>query len=168
MTANLPVLASSDDEQRARAIALIDEDVLSLAKASRSENTLKAYKHAMQAFILWCQDKSVTALPAEPGTVAAYITARMRGGAKASSLSVFLAAIRHYHRESGIISPSESEGVQNVMRGIRRTIGTAPNKKQPATAERLAAMLAHMPHDMAGKRDRASGPARHGWRAAAL
>lgn len=155
MTDNLPVLVDSEDEQRSRAIALIDEDVLSLAKASRSANTLKAYKHAMQAFILWGQGKGVATLPAEPGTVAAYMTARMKGGAKAASLSVFLAAIRHYHHENGYTSPSEADGVQNVMRGIRRTIGTAPNKKQPATAERVAAMLAHMPHDMTGKRDRA-------------
>jgi site-specific recombinase XerD len=155
MTDNLPVLVDSDDEQRARAIALVDDEVLSLAKASRSENTLKAYKHAMQAFILWGQAKGVATLPAEPSAVAAYMTARMKGGAKASSLSVFLAAIRHYHKEGGYTSPSESEGVQNVVRGIRRTIGTAPNKKQPATAERVAAMLAHMPHDTTGKRDRA-------------
>lgn len=155
MTSNLPILSNPADEQRARAVALLDDEVLSLAKAAKSENTLKAYKHAMQAFILWGQDKGVATLPAEPETVAAYMTARMKAGAKAASLNVFLAAIRHYHRETGIPSPSESEGVQNVMRGIRRTIGTAPNRKQPATAERLAAMLAHMPHDMTGKRDRA-------------
>ena len=41
------------------------------------------------------------------------------------------------------------------MRGIRRTIGTAPVQKQPATAERLSAMLAHIPADLHGKRDRA-------------
>ncbi len=66
MTDNLPVLVDSDDEQRARAIALVDEEVLGLARASRSENTLKAYKHAMQAFILWGQAKGVATLPAEP------------------------------------------------------------------------------------------------------
>jgi hypothetical protein len=54
-----------------------------------------------------------------------------------------------------LASPSEHDGVQNVMRGIRRTIGTAPvQKKQPMTAERLAITLAHVPITIAGKRDR--------------
>ena len=66
-----------------------------------------------------------------------------------------MTAIRHYHREAGLASPSEHDGVQNVMRGIRRTIGTAPVQKQPMTAERLAITLAHVPNTIAGKRDRA-------------
>ncbi|MDQ0998053.1 site-specific recombinase XerD [Phyllobacterium ifriqiyense] len=155
MTNNLPVSTDSSDELRARAVALVDSDVIGLVQSAKSENTLKAYKKAMQDFITWGQVRSVTTLPAEPETVAAYMTARMKDGTKAASLSVFLSAIRHYHKARGFISPSESDGVQNVMRGIRRTIGTAPTRKQPATAERLAAMLAHMGHDMAGKRDRA-------------
>lgn len=138
-----------------RALALIDADVLAMARASRSANTLLAYRKAMRAFALWCEAKAVTSLPAEPGTVAAYLTARMKDGAKASSLSVILSAIRHYHREGGHGSPTDADGVKNVMRGIRRTIGTAPVQKLPATAECVSVMLSHMPRDLAGLRDRA-------------
>ena len=52
-------------------------------------------------------------------------------------------------------SPTNAETVKAVMRGIRRTIGAARVQKAPATADRLAAMLALIPPDTAtGKRDR--------------
>jgi integrase len=41
------------------------------------------------------------------------------------------------------------------MRGIRRTQRAAPAQKAPATAERIAAMVAALPYTLAGKRDRA-------------
>jgi integrase len=41
------------------------------------------------------------------------------------------------------------------MRGIRRTISTAPVKKAPATAELIAAMLATCRTTIRGVRDRA-------------
>lgn len=138
------------------AVALLDDDVLSLAKASRAENTIRAYTKAMAAFREWCTGKGVESLPAEPEAVAAYLVHRMKGGAKASTLSVIVSAIRHWHKQAGFDpSPTESEGVQNVARGIRRTIGTAQTQKQPATAERISAMLAHIPKTTIGIRDRA-------------
>jgi integrase len=52
--------------------------------------------------------------------------------------------------------PTNAEGVRAVLRGIRRTIGTAPDRKNPATtADVLTAMLRLCPNTLAGKRDRA-------------
>ena len=81
----------------------------------------------------WCADEGVTSLPAEPETVSAYLVARMKEGLKASSLAVAVAAIRHSHKAAGLPTPTEHEAVAMVMKGIRRTIGTAPVQKQPAT-----------------------------------
>jgi hypothetical protein len=44
-----------------------------------------------------------------------------------------------------------------VVRGIRRTIGCAPVRKAPATAELIAQMLTLCPNTLGGKRDRALG-----------
>jgi integrase len=41
------------------------------------------------------------------------------------------------------------------MRGIRRSLGTAPRKKAPATAERIVSMAVAADGDMKGLRDRA-------------
>ena len=42
-----------------------------------------------------------------------------------------------------------------MLRGIRRTIGTAKQGKAPATADVLTSMLALCPNTLIGKRDRA-------------
>jgi site-specific recombinase XerD len=139
----------------ARAVALVDQDVLKIRDAAKADNTLRAYDRAMGAFRIWCDEKRVASLPALPETVAAYIVDRMKQGASASTLSVTLAGIRHHHHECNQVSPTEDKNVKSVMRGIRRTIGTAPSQKQPATAERIAAMVAHIPDTLHGKRDRA-------------
>jgi hypothetical protein len=114
-------LVPAGADATARAVALIDTDVIALAQAAKSDNTLLAYRKAMKAFALWCSDRGVASLPAEPEAVAAYLTARMKDGTKASSLTVLLSAIRHYHKAAGFLSPTEHDAVKDVMRGIRRT-----------------------------------------------
>lgn len=150
MTDNLPAVAMTGT-----AIERMAADVLSLAAASKSKNTILAYRKAWSGFTSWGNAQGVSTLPASPEVVAAYLTVRMQAGLKASSLSVHSSAIRHFHKQADFPSPTEHQGVIDVQRGIRRTIGTAQVQKSPATAERMAAMLAHTPKTLRGVRDRA-------------
>jgi hypothetical protein len=56
---------------------------------------------------------------------------------------------------AGYEPPTNQEGVKAVLRGIRRTIGSAKQGKAPATADLIGQMLALCPDTMIGKRDRA-------------
>ena len=49
--------------------------------------SLLAYRKAMKRFAAWCAARHVASLPAEPETVAAFLTARMQDGKRASSLA---------------------------------------------------------------------------------
>jgi len=51
--------------------------------------------------------------------------------------------------------PTDAEGVKATMRGIRRTVGGARNKKAPAVAAKMLGMVATAPDSLAGLRDRA-------------
>ena len=51
--------------------------------------------------------------------------------------------------------PTGSEAVKAVLRGIRRTIGSAKQGKAPATADLIGQMVALCPDSMIGRRDRA-------------
>jgi integrase len=66
-----------------------------------------------------------------------------------------VAAIRYAHKAAGHGPPTNRETVKAVMRGIRRTIGAAPDQKAPATSDRIAEMVAHCPDTLTGRRDRA-------------
>jgi site-specific recombinase XerD len=95
-------------------------------------------------------------MPAEPSTVATYVAIEAQRGIRPSTLERRLAAIRHVHIDAGHQSPADNRHVRDVMAGIRNEKGTAPDRKAPATADRLTAMLACIPADtLTGKRDRA-------------
>ncbi len=51
--------------------------------------------------------------------------------------------------------PTGDEKVKAVQRGIRRTIGTAVDRKAPATAKAIKAMVTRIPDTLRGRRDRA-------------
>jgi site-specific recombinase XerD len=94
-------------------------------------------------------------LPATVDTVAAYLAALATAGLKASTITRRCAGIRYIHRIAGVESPTSSESIKAVLSGIKRTIGTSVTRKAPATAETVRVIIAEMPTDLRGLRDRA-------------
>jgi site-specific recombinase XerD len=127
---------------------------IDLAKAEKAASTRKAYGTDYRLFKAWCDAKGVSSLPAAPETVAAYIAAEAQT-AKPSTISRRVAAIRYAHKLAGIQTPTDAEGVKATMRGIRRTFGSARNKKAPAVAAKMLGMVATAPDSLTGLRDRA-------------
>jgi integrase len=87
--------------------------------------------------------------------VAAFVSSEADRGISPSTITRRVAAIRYAHLLAKHETPTDSEAVKTVVRGIRRTIGTAQAKKAPATADLVALMLATCPDTLRGKRDRA-------------
>src|SRR5712675_385617 len=111
------------------------------ARAEKASATHRAYRSDFALFRVWCEAKDVLALPAWPETVAAFLAAEAQRGVKASTIGRRMAAIRHAHKLAGHEPPTASEAVKATMRGIRRTLGSAPNRKAPATADKIVAMV---------------------------
>lgn len=127
------------------------------AAAEKAEATRRAYRSDFAQFKAWCgcQAPSREPLPASLETVAAYLAHLADAGLKASTITRRCAAIAYAHKLAGHESPTAAEPVKAVLRGIRRKIGTAVERKAPATAKAIAAMLRRIPNTLAGKRDRA-------------
>jgi site-specific recombinase XerD len=125
------------------------------AAEEKSAATRRAYRSDWAHFTRWCDGMSATALPALPQTVAGYLAHLADSGLRASTIGRKLAAIAYAHKLKGHDSPTASEAVHDVIRGIRRRIGVAPAQKAPATARAIAAMLEHVPDTLIGRRDRA-------------
>jgi len=126
-----------------------------LVLAARSPATLRAYRTDWTAFVAWCRTQDVTALPARPETVAAWIASRLEQGRKAATLARGVAAVSCAHELAGFESFSRSRLVQDALRGMRRTLGTAPTRKAPATVDLLRRMLDVQPDTLIGRRNRA-------------
>ena len=131
------------------------ESASEYARAEKAVATRRAYRSDFALFRSWCQAKRVPAVPAAPEAVAAFLAAEADRGAKVATISRRLAAIRYAHKLAGHEPPTNSEAVKATLRGIRRTAGSAPVRKAPATADKVLAMVAEAETDLKGLRDRA-------------
>jgi site-specific recombinase XerD len=133
------------------------ELVKDFARAEKAPATRQAYRSDFASFCAWCAGRGVASLPAEPGTVAAFLAAEAARGIKPSSIGRRVAAIRHAHKLAGHDEPpTNSEIVKATVRGIRRTLGAGQVRKAPATADKIVAMVTVAPRvDLKGLRDRA-------------
>jgi len=125
------------------------------AREEKAEATRRAYRSDFRIFEAWCRDRGASGLPATPATVAAFLASDVEAGSRPSTLGRRVAAIRYAHKLAGHPAPTDDERVKATMRGIRRSLGTAPRKKAPATAERIIAMALSAGDDLKGLRDRA-------------
>ncbi|MGH8613361.1 MAG: tyrosine-type recombinase/integrase [Gammaproteobacteria bacterium] len=126
------------------------------ARASKAASTLRSYRADAADFTAWCKRHGLEPLPASVDMLAAYLAHLANTGMKASSITRRCAGLRYMHRVAGYEPATNSEAIKTVLAGIRRSLGVAPVRKAPATAEALEAMLAVTPTDtLRGLRDRA-------------
>jgi site-specific recombinase XerD len=126
------------------------------AQAEKAQATRKAYWSDFEIFGLWCQEHAFPLLPTTPEAIAAYLAFEADRGAKPATVARRLAALRYVHAMiGGHPNPTNDERVRAVMRGIRRTHGTAPRRVLPATADRLLAMVPRPGGGLTTLRDRA-------------
>jgi len=141
-------------ESKAAATADVAKQARSYVAASRSENTRRAYRADWEHFTSWCHLAGVSSLPADPDTVALYVT-DMAGTFKPSTISRRMVSIAQAHKAAGHPSPTTDERVRLVNAGIRRVHGVAPTQARPVVTEDLRCMVATCVDDPAGIRDRA-------------
>jgi site-specific recombinase XerD len=128
---------------------------MSFAEMEKSEGTRRAYRSDFRIFSAFCDARGLEAMPATAATVARFLSGEATRGTKASTIGRRAAAIAYAHKLAGHEPPTSAESVKAVVRGIRRSIGTAPLRKSPATADVVRAMLDTCPDTLGGKRDRA-------------
>ena len=124
------------------------------AARGHARNTIRARNADWKAFLAWCRKHDVEALPADPATIAAYLTDIACTKATAT-------VVRHgqtiaiAHIGQGFPSPLLHGGTARVMDGIKREKGTRQDGKSPFMDDQFEAALRALPDTMAGLRDRA-------------
>lgn len=122
---------------------------------SISANTKKAYQSDYRQFENWCKASGAKSLPATPAIAAEYFSDMAKSGAKASTISRRRAAIRLAHVSAGHADVTANVLVQATLKGIKRSLGTAPDKKSPVLTNDVKAMLGTLDDSVKGLRDRA-------------
>jgi hypothetical protein len=124
-------------------------------RASRSENTRRAYRSAVAKFTEWCAVHGRTALPASPETVAAFLAAEARAELAVNTLRLRHAAIRYLHLLAGYPPPTATAVVSTTFAGIKRAHRRPRNKKTALVLDRLRPAIQAIPETLPGLRDRA-------------
>lgn len=129
------------------------------ADAATAVATRRAYAQDWRGWLSWCSGRGEQPLPADSMAVAAYLTGLAEAGSPPSTVTRRLTGIARVHRDAGLPSPSEHEGVRRVMRGIRREAaraGVRPVKPRAVDVATVRALVEDLDTStLAGLRDRA-------------
>ncbi len=130
------------------------------ARAAASENTLKAYAKDWAAFARWCRMRGAEPLPCAPQLIGLYIADLATPGGKAPALSVSsierrLSGLAWGYAQRGERLDRKDRHIATVLAGIRRKHARPPVQKEAILPDDLRDMLATLPHDLRGLRDRA-------------
>ncbi len=130
------------------------------ARQAASENTLKAYAKDWAHFARWCRMRGADPLPASPQLIGLYIADHAAPQGKAPALSVAsierrLSGLVWGYAQRGSRLDRKDRHVATVLAGIRRKHARPPAQKEAIMPEDLRDMLATLPHDLRGLRDRA-------------
>jgi site-specific recombinase XerD len=143
-----------DGQQVSSSVQQAAERARDYAKHADAANTLRAYRADWADFTTWCEGAGRISLPAAPETVALYLAARAPA-CKVSTLQRRLSAISRAHQAAGYEFTTRVEPLKRVWKGIRNKQGTAQTGKAPVMTEDIKAMLAALPANLLGIRDRA-------------
>lgn len=124
------------------------------ARAARSPATKRAYASDWRDFQAWCRSVGAEGLPAAPELVGRYL-AEQAGALKPSTLKRRLAALVVAHRQAGHSLDSRAPAIADVLTGIRRTLGTAPEQKEALSLEDIRLLILAQPGTLAGTRNKA-------------
>lgn len=136
------------------------------ARQAASENTLKAYAKDWAHFARWCRMRGADPLPSSPQLIGLYIADLAAPVGKAPSQSAYrplsvssierrLSGLAWGYAQRGDRLDRKDRHIASVLAGIRRKHARPPVQKEAILPEDLRDMLATLPHDLRGLRDRA-------------
>ena len=130
------------------------------ARQAASENTLKAYTKDWAHFARWCRMRGADPLPSSSQLIGLYIADLAAPSGKAPALSASsierrLSGLTWGYAQRGERLDRKDRHIASVLAGIRRKHARPPAQKEAILPEDLRDMLATLPHDLRGLRDRA-------------
>ena len=115
-----------------------DQGVAESLESVLSDNTRRTYATQWRVFTGWCDEVALTALPAEPLTVARYLAARAGSGASIATLRLTTSAIAKAHEWAKLESPCRDPGARASLKGWGRRLSRPQRQSGALTADVLA------------------------------
>ena len=129
------------------------------AKASTAENTNKAYAADWKHFARWCRLKGTDPLPLSAELIGLYLTDLAAPSSRSPALSTStidrrLSGLAWNYAQRGFALDRKDRHIATVLAGIKRKHARPPVQKEAILPEDILAMVATLPFDLRGLRDR--------------
>ncbi|MBM6582983.1 site-specific integrase [Microvirga sp. BT689] len=114
------------------ALAAAADRAADLAEGARAEATRRAYRSDWKSFEGWCAAHGLAALPAAATTVGLFLAAH-ENLLSVATLTRRLSSIATAHRMAGHPMDTRHPAIRDVLRGLRRTKGSAQRHAEALT-----------------------------------
>ncbi|MEO1606999.1 MAG: tyrosine-type recombinase/integrase [Pseudomonadota bacterium] len=130
------------------------------ATAATADNTNRAYGADWTHFTRWCRRRGTEPLPPSPEVIGLYITDLAAGCEGTPALSVAtierrLSGLAWSYAQRGLPFDRKDRHIATVLAGIKRKHARPPVQKAAILPGDIIAMVASLPFDLRGLRDRA-------------
>jgi integrase len=124
------------------------------ARGAYASNTERALRADIATFTGWCSEAGLASLPAEPGTIAAFVDAM--GSVKApATVRRYVSSIATFHRAARLPNPTSDEVVRLALRRLHRLKGRAQVQATALTRNLVERMLEAAGSGLRAQRNRA-------------
>ena len=122
------------------------EDFYEYTRKSKSDNSIRAYRFAWTKFNEWCEKSDYEPFsPPESSfefLIGLFIASMAKSRQlKPKSMESYLAGIKHFYSEKGVIVQTRHREIRKAMAGIKRELGTTPNQKKPLQTENIKLLI---------------------------
>lgn len=132
------------------------QNAVSRDRAAANENTRRTYADGWQAFEEFCDEEGLSALPADPHVVVAFMEHLAVSGYAYNTIESRLTAIGAVHHQQKLENPCNSDPVRRQRKNLRRTMDTTGDGKKPLLLKHIDQILEVIDDtSLQGVRDRA-------------
>ena len=129
------------------------------AKAATAENTNKAYAADWKHFGRWCRIRGTDPLPPSPEMIGLYLADLAAPVGKTPAITVTtierrLSGLAWHYQQRGFTLDRKDRHIATVLAGIKRKHARPPVQKEAILRDDILAMVATLPYDLRGLRDR--------------
>lgn len=108
----------------------------------KASSTMARYTYSWRRFRAFCEDVGESCVPAQPLTVALYLTEVLAAAKTFSVVRLASAAVAAFHEAVGLQSPTNDKMVHAVWEAAHRMLPDGANKKEPLELRHLEAICA--------------------------
>jgi site-specific recombinase XerD len=136
-------------------LSALSEGAREYIKCSARPNTRRAYATQIKQWVTWCERQGLVDFPADPASVANYLTERAEAGQAASTLRIVVAALKAGHDAKGLPFDSKAPAILRTLRGIGNSNPRLPKQAEPLRSTDVLGLMESADATPLGLRDAA-------------